>query len=344
MAEDFAVNAGEKAAFSEEVAGNGLAPLWEIYQDLIVNEPTRTEPTVIWKWRELEPLVAKSADLVKGDDADHRVLILNNPHLDGPPATASTIVAGYQCVLPGEKTSPHRHTPAATRVILEGSGGATFVDGKRCDMFKGDLIITPNWTWHCHENDSEKRTIWLDVLDLPLVGKLDAVFGDMGPVVNYPENISTLENENFRSGGLLPETDKSDVRHSPRLRYPWKEVLQAIENAPPLDDGSSRLNYVNPIDGGPIIPTLSSQVLALRGEQETRSRRTTARTICVVMEGEGFSQIGNEKIDWEVNDVFTLPHWTWANHTAQSKRAIMITISDREIMKKLNLLREEVGS
>ncbi|HIC60423.1 MAG TPA: hypothetical protein EYO71_10155 [Rhodospirillales bacterium] len=82
----------------------------------------------------------------------------------------------------------------------------------------------------------------------------------------------------------------------------------------------------------------------MRGEQETRSRRTTARTICVVMEGEGFSQIGHEKIDWEVNDVFTLPHWTWANHTAQSKRAIMITISDREIMKKLNLLREEVGS
>ena len=56
MADDFAVNAGEKAAFSDEVAGNGLAPLWEIYQDLIVNEPTQTEPTVIWKWRELESI------------------------------------------------------------------------------------------------------------------------------------------------------------------------------------------------------------------------------------------------------------------------------------------------
>ena len=33
MAEDFAANAGEKAAFSEEVVGNGLAPLWEIYHD-----------------------------------------------------------------------------------------------------------------------------------------------------------------------------------------------------------------------------------------------------------------------------------------------------------------------
>ena len=41
MADEVAVSASEKAAFSEEVAGNGLAPLWEIYQDLIVNEPTR---------------------------------------------------------------------------------------------------------------------------------------------------------------------------------------------------------------------------------------------------------------------------------------------------------------
>ena len=173
--DDVAEIAEETSAFLAEVADNQLAPLWEIYHNLINHEPSRAEPAVIWKWRELEPMVARSAELVKGEEAEHRVLILNNPHLDGPPATTSTIVAGYQCVLPGEKTSPHRHTPAATRVILEGTGGATFVDGKRCDMYDGDLIITPNWTWHCHENDSEKRTIWLDVLDLPLVGKLDAV-------------------------------------------------------------------------------------------------------------------------------------------------------------------------
>ena len=333
----------ETSAFLAEVADNQLAPLWEIYHNLINHEPSRAEPAVIWKWRELEPMVARSAELVKGEEAEHRVLILNNPHLGGPPATTSTIVAGYQCVLPGEKTSPHRHTPAATRVILEGTGGATFVDGKRCDMYDGDLIITPNWTWHCHENDSEKRTIWLDVLDLPLVGKLDAVFGDMGPVEVYPENISTLTDESFQSGGLVPETWRDAVRHSPRLRYPWKEVLQAIEQAPRLNDGTSILNYVNPIDGGPLLPTLDSRVVTVQGGHETRRRRTTANAICVVMEGEGVSQVGGERLEWEKNDVFTIPHWTWVTHNIRSKRAVIITISDREILEGLNLLREETA-
>ena len=59
------------------------------------------------------PVIEKSANLVTGEAADHRVLILDNPHLDGPPATSPTIVAAYQYVLPGEKTPPHRHTPAA---------------------------------------------------------------------------------------------------------------------------------------------------------------------------------------------------------------------------------------
>ena len=132
--------------FLTEIRQNRLAPLWEIYQTLVIEEPNRVPPPVIWKWSEMLPLIEKSADLVTGEAADHRVLILDNPHLDGPPATSPTIVAAYQCVLPGEQTSPHRHTPAATRVILEGAGGATFVDGKRCNMDYGTGPVTRTFT------------------------------------------------------------------------------------------------------------------------------------------------------------------------------------------------------
>ena len=89
--------------------------------------------------------------------------------------------------LPGERTSPHRHTPAAVRLVLEGSGGGTFVDGMRCEMQTGDFIVTPNWTWHCHENDAATAVTWVDILDVPLVRAANAVFGDMGPVKKYPE-------------------------------------------------------------------------------------------------------------------------------------------------------------
>lgn len=332
-------------AFLQEIKQNDLAPLWEVYEKLVMNEPNRAEPSAIWKWDEMLPLIEKSAVLVQGKSAEHRVLILNNPNLDAKMATTSNIVAAYQCVNPGEQTPPHRHTPAATRVILEGAGGATFVDGKRCDMYDGDLIITPNWTWHCHHNDSDKRAIWLDVLDLPLVGSLDAVFGEMtmGPENAYPENASTLTDDAYQSAGLSPVTDLAAVRHSPRLRYPWQDVKAALGNTPASDDGSRTVRYTSPVDGSDLIPTHDSCVMSLAKGKATTKSRSTANAVCVVLEGEGRSDIGEVTHNWGPRDIFTVPHWSWASHTASTDRAMMVVISDRQVMEKLNLYREEEG-
>ncbi|MDE0539359.1 MAG: cupin domain-containing protein [Rhodospirillales bacterium] len=331
--------------FIEEMQANDLAPLWEIYEDLVMDEPNRAEPSVIWKWDDMLPLIERSAELVQGKNADHRVLILKNPHLDGRMATTSNIVAAYQCVNPGEKTPPHRHTPAATRVILEGRGGGTFVDGKRCDMYDGDLIITPNWTWHCHDNDSGQRAIWLDVLDLPLVGQLDAVFGDMkmGPEERYPANSSTLSDNVYEKAGLAPVTRLANVRHSPRLRYGWEDVAAVLKEAPEQEDGSRTVRYTSPVDGEDILPTHDSRVLSLSKGKQTARARSTANAVCVVIEGSGTSEIGEATHRWSERDVFTIPHWSWASHTSSTGQASMIVISDRQVMEKLNLYREETG-
>jgi gentisate 1,2-dioxygenase len=37
-------------------------------------------------------------------------------------------------------------------------------------------LITPNWTWHDHANDTDAPMIWLDGLDTPLVRLLEAGF------------------------------------------------------------------------------------------------------------------------------------------------------------------------
>ena len=333
-------------AFLEDMQRNDLAPLWEIYEQLVIDEPNRAEPSVMWKWDDMLPLIENSADLVKGAAADHRVLILKNPHLDGKMATTTNIIAAYQCVNPGEKTSPHRHTPAATRVILEGAGGATFVDGKRCEMYDGDLIITPNWTWHCHENDSDSRAIWLDVLDIPLVGQLDAVFGDMkmGPENHFAENASTLSDGVYAQGGLTPMTSLADVRHSPRLRYAWRDVLAALADTPAGDDGQRCVTYSNPIDGSDILPTHSSKLMSIAKGSVTQKSRSTANAVCVVMAGEGSSTIGDVTHNWGPKDIFTLPHWTWTSHEAATKTAEMIVISDQQVMEKLNLYRREIAA
>jgi len=48
--------------------------------------------------------------------------------------------------MPGEIARAHRHSAAALRLIIEGRGGYTVVNGERVPMFPGDLVLTPN----CH--------------------------------------------------------------------------------------------------------------------------------------------------------------------------------------------------
>src|SRR6202035_5174700 len=50
--------------------------------------------------------------------------------------------------------------------------------GERCEAARGDLILTPNGTWHDHGNDGVEPVVWIDVLDFPLMEFLDCVWLD----------------------------------------------------------------------------------------------------------------------------------------------------------------------
>ena len=76
---------------------------------------------------------------------------------------------------PGEVARAHRqHGGDSFR--RAGEGAYTAVDGEKFPMEEGDLILTPNWTWHDHHNESEDPIIWLDGLDGPLIQSLNVLF------------------------------------------------------------------------------------------------------------------------------------------------------------------------
>src|SRR5258706_205003 len=70
----------------------------------------------------------------------------------------------------------HRHSPAALRFIIEGSGAYTCVDGEKIVMSPGDMILTPSMVWHDHGNDGTQPVMWLDGLDIPLIESLRVMF------------------------------------------------------------------------------------------------------------------------------------------------------------------------
>ncbi|MGH7276646.1 MAG: cupin domain-containing protein, partial [Candidatus Rokuibacteriota bacterium] len=157
------------AAYSQALEALSLGPLWTVLHQLLPNERVTQAVAHCWRWRELRPLLLEAARLVPIEQAERRVLVLENPGLKGSYSITATLFAGLQVILPREVAPSHHHTPAALRLIVEGRGAYTTVDGVKCAMEPGDLIITPSMRWHDHGHEGSEPVVWLDGLDIPLV-------------------------------------------------------------------------------------------------------------------------------------------------------------------------------
>jgi len=146
-----------------------LAPLWEVLHDLIPNQPVTPCKPALWKYAAARPHLMEAGTLITAREAIRRVLILENPGMRGESCITQSLYAGLQLILPGEIAPSHRHTQSALRLIVEGSGAYTAVDGERTTMHPGDFIITPSWTWHDHGHPGAEPVVWLDGLDIRLV-------------------------------------------------------------------------------------------------------------------------------------------------------------------------------
>jgi gentisate 1,2-dioxygenase len=327
--------------FHAAIRKAGVGALWEAQAAEAANPPP-PEQAKHWRWRDMQGLIDMTAHVVDTEQAERRVLMLQNPAYGhsgrGGPATPN-LTANLQILLPGEKARPHRHKIHALRFVMEGRGATTFVDGKACPMEPGDMILTPAWTWHEHVHEGKERMVWFDGLDAPLRRHLaDAPF-EPGPAHDVP---TTADDAAFDSIGLVPDGAPSPKDYSPVFRYPWKTARAALEHAPTSRDGARTLRYVNPITGGPAMSLIDCFLMKLTKGANTRPVRTNSHAVFVVAEGSGRSTIGDKTIDWERNDVFTMPHNQWTSHTATSKDAVLFAMTDRDLMARLGLLTDEL--
>ena len=343
-----AATADDLERFYQDLQPNSLGALWTVQERALVDEPKSQAVAHLWPWRESRPRAMTAADLVGTQDAERRVLMLLNPGLDGRIATTNSLFSGIQIVMPGEAARAHRHTPAALRFIIESARGYTTVEGDKVPMRPGDLVLTPNWTWHDHGNDTDKPMIWLDGLDLPLVHMLEAVFYE-----SYPEDVQPINMPvdsslaRYGSGALTPAWQTSESAHSPLMHYPWEKSKEALFRLAPETDGSPYdgviLEYTNPSSGGPVMPTMACHVQLLRPGERTKAHRHTSSAIYHVVEGEGASVVDGQQMDWEAKDVFCVPGWAYHEHInrSSSEPVLLFSFTDIPVLRSLNLLREQ---
>jgi gentisate 1,2-dioxygenase len=335
----------QRTAFYGELRNEGMEALWNALSSVAQKEPRVESKPFIWKWKTVRRQILRAGDLVTPQEAERRVLMLINPaHTVRSLRTVGHMYAGIQLILPGETADSHRHTPAAQRFIIEGDGAYTTVNGERTTMKKGDYVTTPNWCWHDHGNESSSPMIWLDGLDIPFVNMLDANFfeeygdGDVQPVTKPSEDSHRRWARNLR-----PAWQDAGQANTPILNYRWESARQTLhdlrEDAGSPYDGIL-LEYINPVTGGPTLPTMSACLQLLRKNEHTKAHRHTSSTVYHVAEGGGFSVIGGERFDWEEGDTFVVPSWVPHEHASAGGEAVLFSYSDKPILSAFNLYRE----
>jgi gentisate 1,2-dioxygenase len=330
-----------------------LAPLWESLHALVPKEPTANCSPHFWDYDTLRPYLMRAGGLITAVEAVRRVLVLENPQLVGKASITQSLYAGLQLIMPGEIAPSHRHTQSALRFIVEGSTAWTAVNGERTQMHPGDFVITPSWTFHDHGNRREEEggqpVVWLDGLDIPMLGFFAAGFAESYPEAEQP--LVRAEGDSFARYGanMLPvEYDAPYRSTSPIFNYPYartREALHTLQRNGPIDDWHGvKMRYVNPATGGWAMPTIGTFIQLLPAGFCGKPYRSTDGTVFSVVEGRGTAEITHAGQTWRYpfgpRDHFVVPSWHSVRFEADEE-TVLFSFSDRPVQQAMGILREQ---
>jgi gentisate 1,2-dioxygenase len=331
----------------------GLIPLWTQRDDLMPMSPQPEAVPHVWRWADLLPIAERSGELVPvGRGGERRAIALSNPGLPGLPYATPTLWAAIQYLGPREVAPSHRHSQGAFRFVVDGEGVWTNVDGDAVPMRRGDLLLTPSWAFHEHQNVTDHPMTWIDGLDIPLVGKLDAGFFEFGP-----DELSTREMPEHSRGerlwrhpGLRP-ISQPDRPNSPLAAYRWEHTDAALtaqleledEGAPgTIEPGHAGVRFSNPTTGKDALVTIRTEMRRLREGTRTAPVRTVGSAVWQVFEGEAIATVGDKVFEVGKGDLFVVPSWSPLTFEARS-RVDLFRFCDEPVYEALGLARTSRG-
>ena len=329
------------ADYVAALQAQNLVPLWPSLRAMLpAGKPQPRTRATHWPYQAIKPLLLKAGELTPIEKAERRVLVLANPGhgLEKMQASAA-IYLGMQLLLPGEWAPAHRHTPNAVRMVVEGEGAWTTVDGQKCPMLRGDLILTPTGLWHEHGHDGSAPVVWLDVLDLPLVYYMEASYHIDG---ERQKVVPGHGERTYAHGGLLPTPVFERSRKTyPMLRYPWAQARAALESLaleqPTLE--AVQLSYVNPETGGDVQNILGYYALMLRPGQSLTLPPRSPASVFHVIEGAAVVQVEDQRFALAEADTCCAPGYTQVSlaNPSASAAAFIFIADESPLHRKLGV-------
>ena len=306
----------------------------------------------VWKWADIEPYLFKLAELCPLELTERQSVLLTNPAfgMTGVKVT-NTMRIAISIYKRGDDAESHMHTPNASRTIISDSGGYTIVEGEKMLPKRGDLVFTPNGTWHAHGNDDDQPVIWADTLDWPLIDFLGCAWArnDSENALEHGDPAEGFSKRYYGRGGIRP---LFEAHHrgtgrgvTPMFHYTGVDIKAALDDLVGHDGDPHEgviVELVNPEDGTPVFTTISYRAQLLRPGEATRPFRHTASTIYWVRDGQGHVEVDGEPMEWARNDFFVVPNHRWRRLVnTGSSAAILYSYTDLPLISKLGHYRAQ---
>jgi gentisate 1,2-dioxygenase len=230
----------------------------------------------------------------------------------------------------------------------------TVVNGDPVAMRRGDLLLTPGWHFHGHQNVSDTPMAWLDGLDIPMVATLDQGFFEFGQdQVRDTSTPDRSRGERLWGGpGLTPVSAAGKPQPaSPLMAYRWVHTdaalraqleLEAEGHPGVTEPGHAAVRFTNPTTGGDALATMRTEMHRLRAGTATARTRTTASSVWQVFDGSGTVTLDGDAHELGHGDVVAVPSWCEVSLQADTDLDLF-TFSDAPVFEKLSLLRTEVS-
>ncbi len=297
----------------ELLAKAGMENGWNKPEPSMWASPKKHFVPAHWSYAHAKAALDAAGRFVNTELAERRNLILANPIPGNHYPTVRTLVAAYQMVKAHETARAHRHSANALRLVLDAEPNAfTIVQGKRIPMEPGDVLPTPNWSWHAHANEGRTNAYWMDFLDMPLVHFLGPMFFEP-----HPDGLE-------RATGIAGDSP---------ARFPWAETRRRIEAQTETEPGRREIEL-----GNPALPTIALHVLRLEAGASFAMAPTTANSIFAVMQGSGTSLVDGLSFDWRRGDTIAVP--TGCEHTCRpATQSYLLRVTDEPVFRQLGWLR-----
>ena len=328
--------------YQDSLSLAGVTPLWPLMRQLLPQgAPSPICLPAYWSFKKLRPLLLRAGGLVPVEKAERRVLVLSGScYGEAAAQVTPAIYLGMQLLLPGESAPSHRHTPSAARIVVEGEGASTIVQGEKLPMEPGDLVLTPGGEWHEHVHEGSAPVIWLDALDLPLFVYLEASYAEMGLAQKVKDRAEAGSVEYTVNGLRAARPYDADIGKYPLRRFPWTRTEKALHAIIEAEGASAaEVDFVNPETGDDVLPTLGFSAMMVRAARRYRQLCRSASAAFHVVRGHGRSRVNDKIIDWADKDTFSAPAFASIEHQAD-KDSYLIRMDEAPFQKKLGFFEE----